>query len=241
MAEFVEALEAAFASFPAPVSSYMHVAGRCWVPRRDNIASHVVFPLPAWPHAMSGKKSEHRTQALLARRLANLWIGILNWLYAGEGWSPTQFAATCAQQRLLDRLLSNAAGFLRKAPVVTPGAEAIRTRLRADLDCYGLASRVALPLGTKCALPVEAARVDTAAVLEDYNPVVAEQCRDPSKLFRDGPLRVDQAVRPFSRLGPSYPELIATAEAAKLIEYALPEALPVIDGRLVHEGAFAVA
>ena len=168
MTEFVAALELAFGSFPAPMSTYMRVAGRVWVPRRDNIASHVVFPLPAWPHGGGGKRD---VSQLLARRLANLLIGVLNWLYAGEGWSPTQFAATCAQQRLLDRLLSNAASFLRKAPVFTPGAVAIRERLRADMDSYGAASRVALPLGTKCALPVEAARVDTAAVLEDYDPL----------------------------------------------------------------------
>ena len=237
--ELVCALESAVAALPWPLSS-LGTSGRQRLRRREpHRADSKIFPLPALSVKGGGDNDKHQAK-LTGIRLANLWIVVLNWLYAGEEWDPASRVPTRAQQRLLDRISAGAAAFLRRSAVLTPGGEELRKALRMGGGGYGEAPRISVPLGERAGVPDEAAMVDTAAALKDFHEVAALQCEEPDELLVDVPRSLDDSVRPFAHLARTYPKLIEKAEAAGLVELVAGSELPQLDDKPVYGGAFAV-
>ena len=87
--------------------------------------------------------------------------------------------------------------FFGRAMALAPGGTEIREFLRLEGDGYSGGGTKAVPLGTRVGIPARAAEVDTAAVLEDFDPTAAEQCRNPDALLHSAlPDDVNQRLSP---------------------------------------------
>ena len=91
MTELIPLLEGWCGSLPAPLGWSTWLSGKALAPRKMGVASHLVFPLPALPLRTCprghGRQRERRGE--FATRLVNLWVLVLNWLYAdvvGAAW-----------------------------------------------------------------------------------------------------------------------------------------------------------
>ena len=97
-----------------------------------------------------------------------------------------------------------------------------------------------LPLSRRGADPDQAGTVATAEVLADDFPHLARACLDPTVLLKDV-LTFDGSIpRPFTLLGPSYPEFVENAVASGSQVLKEPSELKVVDGQLVVSGGFSV-
>ncbi len=177
------------------------------------------FPVPALAlrTGCKGRRREKERKSEWSIRLTNLWILVLNWMHAENAWDHPNKAPTVAQSRVQNSLLTRARSFLRQSDHLAPDGEDIKTYLRAENTGYLSAARTALPLGERAGVPDSAAGVDTAAVLADFNPQLAEQCEEPEALLRGIETAVGSKVKPFSCLDRTYPALIQKAERAGLV------------------------
>ena len=157
-----------------------------------------MFPLPPLtlrlPASWRGRQRLH--DQLCARKLVNLWIGILNFNYDSAWSGSVPSSASTPQSRVLAGLLERAQKFLRRVPVAVSGGEQIRESLRIG-EAYSGAGRPNVPLGLSAGVPHRAACVDAASVLKHHDPELAAQCTDPYKLLFDPSLWTEQQARDF--------------------------------------------
>ena len=104
---------------------------------------------------------------------------------------------------------------------------------------YGGAVGV-LPLGARCALPVELPHVDLCEVLRESAPELAEQAEDPEKLLLPPPLWPDRLTRLYRRLARSYPTLVERGMSNGMMRMLPRKKIAKFRGRVLVAGGFAV-
>ena len=199
-------------SFPGRLGFMAHELTRPLLDRPHGVAVRNIFPLP--PVSCSLPRKGCARLAAVQRRavidLANLWIIGLNWLHEGEKASLSRQRPSSAQQRVLDSLLDRARSSLRRFRGCAAGGAGLHDMMKIDALAYH-ADGGPLRLGARAGVPDVAAVVDTAAVLEGWDSVLAQQIRDPAELLLPQDAWPPSIKAPFEHVDASYPALVQRA------------------------------
>ena len=217
---------------------FFRLAGSTLKRRVGQAAVVEIFPLPWLSHGPGGAQrplSEVPAEVLWT----NIWVGLLNQLYCAAWSGPAVFQASAAQERLLRSLRGRAAHLLRQCAGVDLDGGEIRACLRLHLDDYRDVGGV-LPLGLRVGLPAEAAKVDVACALREWDPRVAAICDDPAELLLGEGDRPTVGRHRCVQLAADYPNLVDRSVDAGLQELVAEDGLPTLGGSPVWNGGFAV-
>ena len=226
-----------------PVRDVLRASGRPLESRAPGFSPAHVFPLPCWrPRRLALDGGPGRQlDPLVLTQLVWLWVAFLNAARAEPGLGHVCLEVpTAAQQRCLETLFHRATVFLAELPAVAIGGEKQLNAFLKQRDSGYEPAAMVLPLGVRAGMPERAARVDTAAVLDDGSPPLARAARDPAAVLRSPLLWAEPPPPRFELLASSYPQLVAKGREARLFQLLDPEELPVVESLPVVSGAFAV-
>ena len=178
-----------------PVGRALRQAGRRLHVRPVGVAVLKIFPLPFLTHEVCVRRPRGRPKDA-STLLVNMWVALLNVASAGpRGDHVCSFSASAAQSRCLDSLKSRAQTYFRQVGGQPVGGIAqLRKLLRLGANNYDSGAAV-LPLGVRAGVPAQAATVDTASVLAEFFPKLAENTLNPKMVLKD-PLGFEDGVPP---------------------------------------------
>ena len=164
---------------------------------------------------------------------------MLNHCYGEKRAVICDFRPSSAQARVLASLRERAADLVRQCSSVDLDGQEIQKILRVDFGDYRGLSAVR-PLGVRAGVPESAATVDAAALLSDWDPVLASQCEDPSALLLPLSKRPEMNRKKCVYLDKSYPQLVEKAHSVGLVDMLLEEELARVNGEANWNGGFSV-
>jgi len=213
------------------------------ISRPAHTTTRDIFPMPWLPEkiASSGRAREksRKPEQQTAVRLTNVWLAILNYLHWGPQFDVVRLHPTAAQSRARLSLLRRARDFLRRCPSAGAGGEALKSMLKVAADGYGARADV-LPLGLRAGVPADAAVVDTAEVLRQFDPKLAEQCEEPSSLLIPSDQWPGTLPRGLKRLDRTYAALVDKAVDVNLMELGTADDVVRVGGEIAEQSGFAV-
>lgn len=145
--------------------------------RPAGVAVAAIFPLPWLPH-VPGRDGDHLFATPATTLWANIWVGLLNWMYGEKTADVCDFRPSAPQERVLQLLHDRALELTLYVSKVDMRGRAMHSLLQLHLDDYNDIGGVR-PLGMRAGLPATAAVVDVQAALEKWDQLLAGQCSDP--------------------------------------------------------------
>ena len=166
-------------------------------------------------------------------------IACVNLLYYGpREVKASPFLPSAAQTRVHSVLVKRVSDFVGEIGS-WPTQSEIQNYFNLS-EGYATSGGNAVPLGELGGVPPSAADVDTAGVLDTYNPQLAAQVREPSLLLlppRERPLTLR---RPCRLLHTSYPKLVRTNVRVGLQKLMPRRSIWKHHGRPVIGGSFGI-